>query len=74
VYFPFLTFFLFPKTYYLSWTRSSVAFIETKLRAGRSGVQIPAKTGDSFSLFQSSGGPTQPPIQWVPVLFLGDKA
>jgi hypothetical protein len=47
-------------------TRDTVISIVTRLRAGRSGICVPAGTGD-FSFHKSipALGPTQPPIHWV---------
>jgi hypothetical protein len=44
---------------------------KAELRAGRSGIRVPAEAGN-FCLYHRV--PTQPPIQWVPgTLFLGVK-
>ena len=58
----------FPKFYHSCWTRSNVAFTETKLGAEPFGVHIPVDTGDFFS---SPKRPdrlwelTKSRIQWV---------
>jgi len=73
--FSFLDVFGIPKEYHLCWTRSSVAFIETKLHAGQPGVQILIGTGDCLSFPKTPDqlwGHIQPPIQWAPV-FLATK-
>jgi len=56
--------------------RLSVAGVATALRARHSGVRIPLET-KMFLLSETSRWAlrlTQPPIQWAPVFFPGDKA
>jgi hypothetical protein len=44
--------------------QESAASIAVRLRAGRSGVRIPARAKDLF--FSKTLEPSQPPSQWVP--------
>lgn len=49
---------------------------KARLRAGRSGIRIPAEAKD-FCLFRNVStpavGPTQPSTQWVPTFCPGNK-
>ena len=53
-----------------------VVSVVSRIRFGRSGVRIEASSRD-FSILQnvhtSSGGPTEPPLAWVPRFFHGGK-
>jgi hypothetical protein len=55
------------------WSRDCSVGIATMLRAWRSGVRVPAGTGE-FSLSRPVLVPTQLSVQWLPGVFLGVKA
>ena len=45
------------------------------IRYGPDGAEIESRWGRDFPRpFKPAVGPTQPPVQWVPGLFPGDKA
>ena len=59
--------------YFLDGVGHSSVSIVTKLRAGQSGVRLPAwgKRFFFFKKFRLSLGSTKPPVQWVPGFFPG---